>query len=668
MSSCRKLRQGFEVATHAVHHHRRRRRPVVEALEGRALLSTFTVNSVGDAGSGSGDAGDLRYCINQANADDQANTIVFDSTVFGTAQTITLSGGQLELEDTLGTQTITGPAAGLTISGGRGSRVFQVDSGVTASISGLTITGGWGGGLANYGTATLTDCTISGNQAANGGGVINSGTATLIGCTVSDNTAYYRTYSGYSYYGGRSYLTGGNGGGVDNSGTATLTGCTISGNRASLLGGGVYNSVNANLAMSDCTVNGNTFDAYTFVSGGGGVFNSGTANLTACTVSGNYAGNGSGLFDASSGTAVLTDTIVAGNTDPSGASDIGGDDVSGNDNLIGTGGSGALVDGVDGNIVLTSLDNLDLTPLGDYGGPTQTMALLVGSVALGTGVIADYPGTTTPINTDQRGLPLDSPDPDIGALQTQGPPLIAPSFSVSDQSVTYGAPGVTFSGTLADGAQAPVGETVAVTLDGVEQSATIGPGGAFSTTFATTGLTVPDSPYTVEYAYVYTSSASFACASATSELTVNPTLITLTVDSLGDAGIGSGDAGDLRYCIDQANTDDQSNTIVFDSSVFDTAQTITLSGGTLELENTWGTQSITGPAAGLTISGGGSSLVFQVDSGVTASISSLTITGGNGGGGGELRHGDAHRLHHQRQQRRELGRRAQCLGGQPGPD
>ena len=228
MASRRRLLQRFAFASHAVHQHRRR--PVLEVLEGRVVLSTFTVNSLGDAGSGSNDSGDLRYCINQANADDQANTIVFDPTVFSTPQTITLSGGQLELSDTGGTQTITGPAAGVTISGGGNSRVFQVDSGVTASISGLTISGGNGGGLANYGTATLTDCTLSGNIASNGGGVINSGTATLIGCTVSGNTAYYHSYSGYSYGEGRTYTTGGSGGGVDNSGTATLTGCTISGN------------------------------------------------------------------------------------------------------------------------------------------------------------------------------------------------------------------------------------------------------------------------------------------------------------------------------------------------------------------------------------------------------------------------------------------------------
>jgi hypothetical protein len=180
MASLRRLDPQFAFASDAVHQHRLRRRPVLEVLEGRVVLSTFTVNSLGDAGSGSNDAGDLRYCINQANANDQANTIVFDPTVFSTPQTITLSGSQLELSDTGGTQTITGPAAGTTISGGGNSRVFQVDDGVTASISGLTISGGsassphgFGGGLANYGTATLTDCTLSGNSGGDGGGLLN---------------------------------------------------------------------------------------------------------------------------------------------------------------------------------------------------------------------------------------------------------------------------------------------------------------------------------------------------------------------------------------------------------------------------------------------------------------------------------------------------------------
>ena len=76
------------------------------------------------------------------------SAITFDPTVFASAQTITLTSGQLELSNTALTTSITGPAKGLTVSGNNASRVFQVDPGVTASISGLTITGGHATGSA----------------------------------------------------------------------------------------------------------------------------------------------------------------------------------------------------------------------------------------------------------------------------------------------------------------------------------------------------------------------------------------------------------------------------------------------------------------------------------------------------------------------------------------
>ena len=69
----------------------------------------LVVNTTSDGtGSPSGDLS-LRQAINLANVLDVAETITFDSTVFATAQTITLTQGQLELSDTGGTQTITGP-------------------------------------------------------------------------------------------------------------------------------------------------------------------------------------------------------------------------------------------------------------------------------------------------------------------------------------------------------------------------------------------------------------------------------------------------------------------------------------------------------------------------------------------------------------------------------
>ena len=68
----------------------------------------------------------------------------------------------------------------------------------------------------------------------------------------------------------------------------------------------------------------------------------------------------------------------------------------------------------------------------------------------------------------------------------------------------------------------------------------------------------------------------------------------------------------------------------------------------------------------MTVSGGNASRVFQVDPGVTASISGLTITGGqtasNGGGLYNSGHDHADRLHRQRQHRRHGSGTAQGGG------
>src|SRR5262245_948724 len=128
---------------------RRRGRSLLHVLnlDERIAPANFTVlNTLGN-----GTVGSLRWAVGQANSNSGPDTIDFDSGVFGTPQTIALSGSQLELSDPTGATSITGPAAGVTVSGGGLSRVFQVGEHVTASISGLTITGGstviGGGGL-----------------------------------------------------------------------------------------------------------------------------------------------------------------------------------------------------------------------------------------------------------------------------------------------------------------------------------------------------------------------------------------------------------------------------------------------------------------------------------------------------------------------------------------
>jgi hypothetical protein len=490
------IRQLFtRTVTRTIRKAPRRVRPALEALEERCVPSTFTVINTLDDGS----VGSLRYEIGQANSNPGANTVAFDSTVFNTPLTITLTGSPLELSNTGGAETITGPAAGVTVSGGGTSRVFQVDSGVTASLSGLTISGGsttgLGGGLFNEGgTTTLTNCTVSGNSAGVAGGITNSGvlaltdslvtrntadiaagifntgTLTLTDSTVSDNTAHVNdggidnsngtvtlldsTVSGnaagignggIANYGGTVALlnstvsgnTAQGAGGIGNyGGTFTLTNCAVSGNSASGSGGGLFTYAGTT-TLTNCTVSGNS--AFT----GGGLFDGGgTTTLTNCTVSGNSASffaDGGGLYDSGgtttlinctvsgnsagvagglNGTATLTNTIVAGNTASGSGPDALGTFASLGNNLIGeTDGSSGWV-GSDLKGTIAQPLNPLLAPLGDYGGPTQTMALLPGSPAIDAGNNHLIPAGVT---TDHRGLPrIVNGTVDIGAFESSG--------------------------------------------------------------------------------------------------------------------------------------------------------------------------------------------------------------------------------------------------------
>ena len=66
-------------------------------------------------------------------------------------------------------------------------------------------------------------------------------------------------------------------------------------------------------------------------------------------------------------------------------------------NLVGKGDTGYFT--ATGDAVNHTASSIQLAPLGDYGGPTQTMPPLPGSPAIDAG------GTTTAFDTDQRGYP-----------------------------------------------------------------------------------------------------------------------------------------------------------------------------------------------------------------------------------------------------------------------
>ena len=108
-------------------------------------------------------------------------------------------------------------------------------------------------------------------------------------------------------------------------------------------------------------------------------------------------------------TITLTNTIVAAQKRGADIVSQNGS-VTGNFNLIG---DGSAISGGTSNLLGTPDQPIDplLAPLGDYGGPTSTMALLPGSPAIGEGAF----GPSVPV-TDERGAPRGRVV-DIGAVQ-----------------------------------------------------------------------------------------------------------------------------------------------------------------------------------------------------------------------------------------------------------
>jgi predicted outer membrane repeat protein len=412
----------------------RRFRPRLEALEDRWLPSTLTVTNNLDSGTGS-----LRADIAAAKSGD---TINFAPSLDG--QTITLTSGELAITTGL---TIQGPGASqLTVSGNNASRVFEVNSSQPVVLSGLTISNARGCGIKNDSGSALTvsACTIDHCSASViGGGILNYGTLTVTGCTIAGNSVNslrsgFGGGAGIDNFRGKltvsnSTIAGNidsgryaNGGGIFAGWgtTVALTDCTISNNKGGGGGGGVYADGGSTVTLTNCTLANNTANE------GGGLFVNGgipgypgggaTVNVTNCTVSGNtayvYGGGIYVNYTYTSGLLILSNTIVAGNSVPIGtgtAVDIYNNGVVWADhNLLGDVGGNTVI-GTSDNIVIYNAKPL-LGPLQNNGGPTQTMALLAGSPAIGHADNSKAPAT------DQRGftrLDVAGELTDIGAFE-----------------------------------------------------------------------------------------------------------------------------------------------------------------------------------------------------------------------------------------------------------
>ncbi len=205
----------------------------------------------------------------------------------------------------------------------------------------------------------MTRSSVSGNSAENGGGIMGS-QLQLSESTISGNTALV--------VGGIYQI------GVEQEGIltkSTLTNSTVSGNRGDLVVGGIRVQ--------------------------------GTMTITNSTISGNVGANSAGGLQNLLGFATVVNTIISGNTAPTGPQS--GPDCASHDgfretffsqghNLIG---NDAGCNFIPAQSDLVNVDPL-LGPLADNGGPTLTHALLSDSPAIDAGDDGAAPAT------DQRGV------------------------------------------------------------------------------------------------------------------------------------------------------------------------------------------------------------------------------------------------------------------------
>ncbi len=379
---------------------------------GRTQVSQFPiiVNSTSDAGNndrnpmvcddGTGHC-TLRGAIQVANNLAGANVI---NIALAPGSVINLGSALPNIAQAL---TINGPAGGkVTVRRNTGGNysVFTVTAG-PVSFSRLTISNGSaseGGGINQIGTTVnVTNCGFLGNVAINGGGIYNKGgTLNVTDCTFSGNGA------------------NGDGGGIANDfyGTANVNNSTFVGNSANngdptaSGGGAICNGDHNHSQGGFLTVISSTITRNTALRGGGistaGAAAAGFLKVISSTIVGNssfFSDSAGGISSDGQGPFVsIKNTIVALNTGGAGR-DVYAAFASGGFNLIGkTNGSMGFTAATDqkGTIASPLDPKLDPGGLQDHGGPTQTIALQLGSPAIDKGTSAGLTGNLT---TDQRG-------------------------------------------------------------------------------------------------------------------------------------------------------------------------------------------------------------------------------------------------------------------------
>ena len=241
------------------------------------------------------------------------------------------------------------------------------------------------------GELTIRRSTVSSNSATSGGGVYAPAVSTqdpkltIQNSTISGNGAS-------AGLGGGIYLDGANPGGAPEDPELTMVNSTVAENNAAVSGGGIAAILGSSADIDSTTIAYNGADSDSSGGGsGGGVFQSSGAIAT---------------VDAS---LVSDNTIGTTGTGRNCAEDaVGG--ISGVNNAVGDPGTDEC--GLEGAYG----PDAGIDVLGNYGGPTKTVRLLTGSLAIGQVVQAGL----CPVS-DQRGKPRPSTGCDAGAFERKLP-------------------------------------------------------------------------------------------------------------------------------------------------------------------------------------------------------------------------------------------------------
>ncbi len=339
------------------------------------------------------------------------------------------------------------PANSVTIDGAGlitldingGSRILDVNNGITVNLKNLTLQNGYiysgdgGAVLVDTGsTLNVSKCTFSNNESFQHGGAIAlyAGTADIKDSTFYHNKGMY-------------------GGAISNyKGTLTVDSSTFDRNNSGS-GGAVYFEGPVGSPQGSILINNSTLTGNKATYGGALYGKSGLTSVTVTqsTITANGAAlhRGGGLY--SYAPITLKNTLIVGNTGDDCKFATGGSVISEGYNIDS---DGTCVLGSTSDVTLAT-DFLHLQPLADNGGPTQTVALGQFSDAINT-IPLNVNGCTLDTSIDQRGAVRASGTDrgglscDVGAYEygsSQNPSVVAlQTFTTSARPAQGGLGGV----------------------------------------------------------------------------------------------------------------------------------------------------------------------------------------------------------------------------------